>query len=50
MAEALVMSGSTGSGPGPNCEIDVMGQNRPLALQKNWAKARHEALAAIGSP
>ena len=29
-----IMSGSTSGGPGPNCEIDVMGQvrtSRPLA-------------------
>ena len=25
MAEGSVMSGSTSSGPGPNCEIDAMG-------------------------
>jgi hypothetical protein len=31
-----VMSGSTSSGPGPNCEIVAMGQNRPPALQNKW--------------
>ena len=29
-----VMSGLTASGPGPNCEIDVMGHKQPPALQK----------------
>jgi hypothetical protein len=29
-----VMSGSTSSGPGPNCEIDVMGHKQPPALQR----------------
>jgi hypothetical protein len=28
------MSGSSSSGPGPNCVVDVMGQNLPPALQK----------------
>ena len=28
------MSGSTSSGPGPHCEIDVMGHKRPPALQE----------------
>ena len=32
------MSGSTSSGRGLNCEIDVMGQNRPPALQKKISK------------
>ena len=29
-----VMSGSTSSGPGPNCQIDEMGQKPPFAMQK----------------
>jgi hypothetical protein len=28
------MFGSTSSGPAPKCEIDVMGHNRPPAVQK----------------
>jgi hypothetical protein len=28
------MSGSSSSGPGPNCGIDAMGQQRTNALQK----------------
>jgi hypothetical protein len=30
-----VMSGSTSSGPGPNCEIDVMGHSTK-SLRDNW--------------
>ena len=34
-----VMSGLTASGPGPNCEIDVMGQEPPPALQNIIAES-----------
>ena len=32
------MSGSTSSGPGPNCEIDVMGHLQTYAVQRTSAK------------
>ena len=47
----MPMSGSTGSGHGPNCEIDVMGHLRTHAVQKRLkpfavTAARFEAMVA----
>src|SRR5262249_47745942 len=53
------MSASTSSGPGPNCEVDVMGQNptnasqqaAPLFDLRTGDVARsHTSSAGIGSP
>jgi hypothetical protein len=38
------MSGSTSSGPGLNFEIDVMGQERSLALQKKLDQGQTHSL------
>jgi hypothetical protein len=40
----MAMSGSTSSGRGPNCENDVKGQQRTLALHKRSVRTSHRLL------